>query len=398
MESQAYTIGELRMGMIRFRFIMVVVFMLCACFPLLAVSATYTPESPIYLKKSPGIFTNATVFGAKLGRLTITSSAPMYNPTILVTGLTGGYNIVMIGPHRWSLQNQWTFEKEINMNLLTVSYPNGLGGSVFIRAIKDKQPLLQGWSGEQVTTSPFYVDIYLVNMNDYGGTSNTNIAANLNTDGGFFKLDSPYTFKYPFNPHFTVGITNTINQGPYVFPAAGNPTQGEFIPIDGVVGQGTTPVIDPSGYTSGDDEDEGFWYGDGYPQPVNYLFSLLHDSVSFALTDAYGSNKKVINTATMNVQNGAAGQLYSRNLIFTVAGTANSFQLKPVIGEGYGIDFDLYFGNGLVDYGIPTLWGNLTPGINSQSLSIGGIDENQVRQRSSGDYQATIIITITTNT
>lgn len=378
----------------RIRTLILVVLIACGCLPLFGISATYAAEAPIYLKKSPGIFTHPTMFGAKLGRLVITSNEPMYNPTILVTGMGGSYNIWLNGPLRWSEQNAWTMDARIQMNMLTVAYPYGLGGSVFIRAIKDKQPLLQGWSREQVTVSPFYVDIYLLNSNDYGGTSNPGIIANLNSTGAFFKLNSPYVFESLFNPHFTVGITNSLNQGPYVFPETGTPTQGQFIPIDEIVGQGTTPVINPSSYTDGEQDEDGFWYGDDIPQPVLYNFSFQDDSVYMDLDDAYGQVLE-ITTVHMQVINGITGQHYKQKVTFTVDGTSNSFELKPTDEEGPGIDFNLYFGPAFVDYGIPILWDGLNPGDNERRLYIGGIDEHQVNQRVSGGYHVTIIANIT---
>lgn len=383
--------------MVRFRRITLLLLIACSCFVLLGVDASYAAESPIYLQKSPGTFTHPSIFGAKLGRLTINSSTPMYNPTILITGVDSSYNVYLIGPLRWSETGTWNYTKEIQMNVLAVSYPEGLGGTAFIRAIKDKQPLLGGWSNQEVTTTPFYVDIYLVNANDYGGTTNTGLVSNLNSNGAFFKLDSPYTFKNLFNPHFTIGITDALDQGPYVFPEAGAPTQGQFIPIDGVVGQGTTPVVDPNGYTSGEGGNDGFWYGDQDPQPVSYLFSFLENSVSFDLSAAYGNKKKEINTARMEVVNGVVGGEYAQKVTFSTTGTTNSFQLKPVIGDGFGIDFTLYFGSGQVLYGTPILWDELAPAMNTRSLSIGNIDESQVLERVGGGYQVTICITITNN-
>ena len=56
------------------------------------------------------------------------------------------------------------------------------------------------------TANPFIVDIYLVNSNDRGGTTDPSQPSNLNTMDADFKLDSLYAFKYPpFAPHFTRG-------------------------------------------------------------------------------------------------------------------------------------------------------------------------------------------------
>ena len=361
------------------------------------VTATYTPESPLYFQKSPGVFTHPTVYGTKLGRLTIVADGPIYNPTILISGIDASYNVVMIGPVRWSVENPWNYNFEVNMNVLAVSYPNGLGGPLAIRAIKDKQPLLGAWSNEQVTTSPFYVDIYLVNCNDRGFTTNPHQEANLNTTGVLFKSDSPFTFKYPFNPYYTVGVTDTISQGPYVFPETGNPTQGQFIPIDGVVGQATTPVVDPSGYTTPEDEGDGFWFGDNPPQTVNFLFSFQYDTFTFDITEAYGNDKKIINVAQMNVQNGVSGTTYKQYLTFTDTGSATTFQLKPDGVSGNHIDFNLYFGTSLIPipYGQAIEWTGLVPNMNYKDLKIGGIQELQVNQCVSGSYKDTITVNIT---
>ena len=361
-----------------------------------SVLASYSPESAIVLQKCPGVFSHPNMFGAKLGRLTVTSDEVMYNPTILVAGMTGGYDIWLIGPYRWDSNNDWEYDKRIQMNLLAVSYPYGLGGGVFIRALSGKQPLLSGWNNEQVVANPFVVDLYLVNSNDNGGTTNTGITPNLNTNGGFFKLDSPFIFETPINYGFTVGITNTLAQGPWVFPASGDPTLGQFIPIDGVVGQGSTPVIDPGSYTDGEPgEVIGFWYGDGVPQPVFYNFWFDAPVVNFDLSDAYDTNMKEITKAYLQVVTDDSNCTYTQNIAFTTDDGSERFQLCPDFPGGAGIEFNLFFGTRHVDYGETIQWMNLVRGTNWKELYISGINANEVEQMVSGTYQVTIIANIT---
>ncbi len=365
------------------------------------ITATYTPHTPIQLEMSPGIFTDPHMFGTRLGRLEITSTQPIYNPTMLITGVPSSYNVVLVGPHRWHPSNAFDMEKEINMNVLTVSYPNGPGGSVYIMAVKDRQPLFKNYSGVEVTANPFIVDIYLVNSNDHGGTTSPNIQPNLNTSGGEFKLDSHYAFKDPpFAPHFTIGVTDKKDQHGSMFTPTGEPEDGQFIPINNNVGQGTTPVVDPSGViTDPDDDSPGFWYGDitPDPEPVLFFFSFVTDTVSFDINDAYGTKRKEINTANMEVVHGVAGQTYTQKITFTDSGSATNFQLKSSNNSGDTIDFGLFWGssNNSVPYGVPIDWEDLTPGINTKNLWIGDIDENSVAPLVSGIYVDTIIVNIT---
>lgn len=385
------------MRLIRIRVLAIILFTLTSSFPVMgSVIASYSPETAIYLQKSPGVFTHPNMFGAKLGRLTITSDEVMYNPTILVAGMSGGYDIWLVGPHRWDMHNDWVYDKRFQMNLLAVSYPNGLGNSVFIRALSGKQPLLNGWENVQVAVNPLIIDLYLVNCNDYGGTTNTDIAPNLDPTGGYIKLDSPFVFETPINYGFTVGITNTLGQGPWVFPEAGNPTQGQFIPIDGAIGQGTTPVIDPGSYTDGESgEDVGFWYGDGAPQPTFFNFWFEDTVVNFDLSDAYDTSRKEITYACMQVVTDDSKKNYKQNIAFTTHDGSGMFQLNPSFMGGTGIDFDLYFGTALVDYGDTIEWKKLKQGTNKKSVSIGGINASAVGQLVSGTYEVTIIANIT---
>lgn len=384
------------MRLIRIRVLAIILFTLTSSFPVMgSVIASYSPETAIYLQKSPGVFTHPNMFGAKLGRLTITSDEVMYNPTILVAGMSGGYNIWLVGPHRWDMHKDWVYDKRFQMNLLAVSYPNGLGNSVFIRALSGKQPLLNGWENVQVAVNPLIIDLYLVNCNDYGGTTNTDIAPNLDPTGGYIKLDSPFVFETPINYGFTVGITNTLGQGPWVFPEAGNPTQGQFIPIDGVVGQGSTPVIDPGSYTDGEPGEIGFWYGDGVPQPVFYNFWFDAPVVNFDLSDAYDTNMKEITKAYLQVVTDDSNCTYTQNIAFTTDDGSERFQLCPDFPGGAGIEFNLFFGTRHVDYGETIQWMNLVRGTNWKELYISGINANEVEQMVSGTYQVTIIANIT---
>lgn len=360
-----------------------------------SVLASYSPESAIVLQKSPGVFSHPNMFGAKLGRLTITSDEVMYNPTILVSGLSGNYNIWLIGPHRWDIHNKWDYEKRIQMNLLAVSYPNGLGGSVYIRALNRKQPLLNGDNNVQVEKSPFVVDLYLVNSNDYGGTSNTGIAPNLNVSGGFFKIDSPFVFETPIDYSFTVGITDTLEQGPWVFPDSGEPTQGQFIPIDGAVGQGSTSVINPGSYTDGEPQDVGFWYGTGTPQQVYYNIWFEDASVTFELCNADYDDWAELTNVYIEVINGKPHKKYKVNIAFTTDDNSGVFQLLPDFIGGGGIPFELTLDNSPVVYGENIEWRVLGEDVDQKSLCIGGIEASLVDQLVSGVYQVTIVVNIT---
>ncbi len=366
-----------------------------------ALSATYTADTPIQLEMAPGIFINPDLFGARLGRLEITSTQPIYNPTVLVTGIPSSHNVVLIGPLRWYSGNDFTMDYEINMNVLAVSYPNGLGGPVFTMPIKDRQPLFNTYTNIEVTVNPFIVDFYLVNSNAKGMSYDYNIAATLNSGGAEFKLDSLYVFKDPpFAPHFTIGVTNRKDQHASMFLPTGEPAEGQFIPINGNVGQGTTPVVDPSGATTDpDDGSTGFWHGNIVPdpEPVQFFFSFLSDTVSFDLNDAIGNKRKEINTANMEVVNGETGQTYKQKITFTDSGNATNFQLKSSNGTVSTIDFDLFWGssNNPVPYGVAIDWEGLVPGINTKKLWIGGINESVAAQRLSGIYIDTIFVNIT---
>ncbi|MFA7129244.1 MAG: hypothetical protein WC136_08755 [Sphaerochaeta sp.] len=377
------------------RVLVTLILMFSLSYSILGVSATYVPEPAIVLKKKPGVFSHPNMFGAKLGRLTITSDEVMYNPTIMVTGLSGSYDIYLIGPHRWDKHNDWDYDKKIQMNLLAVSYTDGTDGSAFIRALNGKQPLLDGEDNVQVDESPFVVDLYLVNSNDHGGTTDTGMAPNLNTNGGFFKLDSPFVFETPIDFRFTVGITDTLGQGPWVFPASGEPTQGQFIPIDGAVGQGSTSVINPGSYTDGEPQDVGFWYGTGTPQQVYFNLYFENPSVTFDLCDAYDGYWKELTDVCIEVGNGKPHKKYKLNIAFTTDDNSGEFQLLPDFIGGTGIPFELMLDEGPVAYGDNIEWRVSGQGLNRKSLFIGGIDASLIDQLVSGVYQVTIFVNIT---
>lgn len=159
-----------------------------------------------------------------------------------------------------------------------------------------------------------------------------------------------------------------------------------------------TPLLDPSGYTTGDDGEAGYWFGDenAAPKPLNFLFSFLENTVSFTLSEAYGTNNKVtINTAQMQVQNGVSGTTYTQKLTFTDSTNAAAFQLSPTSGSGTPIDFKLYFGGVEMTKGSPHNWTGLVPGMNTKILQVGGINATLAEQRVSGAYSDTITVNIT---
>lgn len=360
-----------------------------------AITATYVLESPIYFSTAPGAYTHPTSFGAKLGRMTVYHTQPLYNPTIISTGLTNGFNVTMKGPFTWDPPT-YNYDFQFNMNVVAVSYPNGLGGGGVVTApLSDRRPLLANWSNEQVTVNPFIVDFYLINSNASDPTQPSNLGTGAN---GQFKEKGSYTFvsPVPFNPHFSLAVTNNLSDDVGSFPIGVGPpySVGSLVAIEGDDSYAVTPVYDTGGTTA--EGGNGFYYGDPIPQPVNFLFSFLENTVSFTLSEAYGNNNKVtINTAQMQVQNGVSGTTYTQKLTFTDSTNAAAFQLSPTSGSGTPIDFKLYFGGVEMTKGSPHNWTGLVPGMNTKILQVGGINATLAEQRVSGAYSDTITVNIT---
>jgi len=357
-----------------------------------AITATYVLESPIYFSKAPGAFTHPTTFGAKLGRMTVYHTQPLYNPTILTTGLNGP-TVTMKGPFTWYLPNGFNDNYQFSMNVVAVAYYDN--GGVRSTTLSGRQHLLPTSKNQQVTVNPFIVDFYLVNTNVTDPTQPSSLDTGKN---GIFKEKGSYTFvsPVPFNPHFSLAVTNNLSDDIGSFPIGVGPPYsiGSLVAIEGDDSYAVTPVYDTGGTTA--ENGDGFYYGDPIPQPVNFLFSFLENTVSFTLSEAYGNNNKVtINTAQMQVQNGVSGTTYTQKLTFTDSTNAAAFQLSPTSGSGTPIDFKLYFGGVEMTKGSPHNWTGLVPGMNTKILQVGGINATLAEQRVSGAYSDTITVNIT---
>jgi len=365
-----------------------------------AVTATYTPEIPIYFTKSPGVFTQPTIIGAKIGTITMVSEGPIYNPGLMTIGEFSG-NIPMYAYHRNWDGVPYT-KKSFNFYFVVVAYPYGRGGSMIISTPHEtKWPIAGATTGVTINVSPFYVDLYIIN-------SNPSNVSNPSSVVGYVPLPedlepgSSITFVNPFNPYFTVGVGSDSTNGVYNYAQGpgGSLTQGtengSYVPIDGVSGADSTPLVDEGSFTSGENQDDGFWFGDNPPKPLNFLFSFLHNTVNFDLSDAYeGKSDLYLNTARMVVENGVTGTTYKQKITFTDIWGGPTFQLKPD-QDSDGIDFNLVFGSKPVNYGDGDDWENLVPGPNNEKiLYIKGIKPSQVNQRVSGEYTDTIIVNIT---
>ncbi|ADY13001.1 hypothetical protein [Sphaerochaeta globosa] len=358
-----------------------------------AVVATYVPESQITLEIAPGPFTSDTVLGAKLGTFIITSTTgEIYTPSLVnigeasdgiqVTGLMKDYQN---GPF---VQNTNTFY------IISAAYPSGLGGEPVLQTLYNNLWPIIDWDSNTITQSVFYVEMYLVNTNK----TNRN-AQSLWRKAQFFKLDSPYLLPSGFNPRFSVAVAmdEDTNLGSYTNDdGTVNEVEGDYVVTDSVDGPDSTPIIGSGGYTNPDDPGSpGFYYGD-VPLFPTFYFNFFEPEVSFSLESAFGSGKVTVNQAIIQVDNGVAGDTYTKNLTFTDTSTATSFQLFPSIGSASPIDYQLYLDNDPITKGTPFLWQNINPGLNAKDLMIGGINESDVINKVSGTYSGTITVTIST--
>lgn len=366
-----------------------------------AVTATYTPEIPIYIKAKPGIFTNPNVVGAKIGTITVISTGTFYNPGLMTIGPMAS-GIDMLAYCRDSSSNPTYTLRTIPFFVVSVAYPNGRGGAPVITTPYGPQwPLLTPTTGVAVNVNFFYVDLYLLHANP-GTTTNPASVQPFQYTPATMQPDKPITFKNPFNPFFTIGVASKSDKGVYDYAQgpggslSSGTTDGSYVTIDGVWGPSSTPLLDPGGYTAPEDGGDGFWFGDNPPKPLNFFFSFLHNTVNFELSDAYEEKSDLyLNTAQMVVENGVTGTTYKQKITFTDIWGGPTFQLKPDV-DSDGIDFNLVFGSKSVNYGEGDDWENLVPGPNNEMiLYIKGIKPSQVNQRVSGEYTDTIIVNIT---
>ena len=295
------------------------------------------------------------------------------------------------------------------MAVVMVTYVGSLGSTPYLRTLwSSTQSLFPEENNLEITTSPVYVDFYLVNTNSTGRERSTGLPANLDTGNKKFDLSTQYTFNNPFNPTYALGVTLTKEGGLYQIPSSGEITNpnATFVEIDGVSGSGTTSFMGNNALTDtagANNNQTGFWNGveETPPPPVNFVFSFQNDIATFNLSEVYGvNNTKTINVAQMDVQNGVAGTTYKQSLTFTDSGTDQSFQLKAVGGSGNTIGFNLYFGSSTtpIPYGQAIEWTGLVPNMNYMDLKIGGILESEVNKRISGSYSDTITVNITSAT
>lgn len=355
------------------------------------ITASYTPQSPIYLELSPGVFTHPTVIGAKLGRFAITSQTnEIYTPAFVNTGEVAG-NIALTGLYKNWAGGAYYTKTDLNFKVISVAYPYGLGGTPLLQTIFGGRWPIISWDPITITANPLFVDLYLVNTNSL----NPNSSASLNSNGQFYRLDTPYTFTTSFNPIFSLAVADDPNTGVGDYAPGNGETinsSGSYVVTDGVAGPNVTPILDSGSMTAPDGD--GFYYGDG-PVLPSFAFAFMHASVSFNLDAAYGSNRVTINQAQLSVVNGVAGTTYSQMLTFSDTSTAATFQLFPTEGAGTPIDYQLFFGSDPIPKGTPFQWQNLNPGMNTKDLKVGGIVESSVADKVSGTYSDTITVTIT---
>ena len=360
--------------------------------PLVAtVSATYTPEVPIYFDIAPGLFTHNTVIGAKLGTFTITSTdSEIYTPAFVNTSEVGG-TITLTGLYKnWEGGTYYT-RTDLAFKIISVAYPYGYGGTPILQTIYGGRWPIVGWGPLTVTANPFFVEVYLVNTNDL----NPDSPANLGTNGQFYRLDTPYTFTNTFNPIFSLAVAEDAETdlGTYA-PASGNTikeNKGDYVETDGITGPEATPIVDPGSFTT--PEGDGFYYGVG-PVLPSFNFSFISPEVTFDLADAYGTDKVILDQAQIEVINGVEGDEYEQVLTFTDQSSAAEFEFFPVEGSTTPIAYQLYLGTDPVQKGTPIEWENLLPGVNSKDIAVGGINALLVADIVSGTYEGTITVTI----
>lgn len=366
------------------------------------VTATYIPENPVYFTQSPGAFTHESIAGAKLGTIIMSSDGPIYNPGLMTIGdFKAGSGISMSLEYNWGGDTYSRGEKPFYV--VVVAYPYGRGGTPYVTTPYNNQWPIMGKersTNVTITVSPFYVDLYLININP-GSTTDPGSVVATNPPAYYIKPKSAITFASPFNPTFSVGVGSSAEKGVYDYaqgpsgaltPGTSN---GSYVAVDGIAGPDSTPLIDPNGFTGSTGSDNGYWFDTGVQQELNFLFSFLENTTSFTLSDAYGTNKKAINTAQMIVQNGETGTTYAQKLTFTDSTTDSSFQLRATSGIGLPIDFKLYFGETEIVKGSSFTWGGLASGENTKELKVGGINATLAGQRVSGAYTDTITVNIT---
>ncbi|HPY12360.1 MAG TPA: hypothetical protein PLH14_07505 [Sphaerochaeta sp.] len=362
------------------------------------VTAVYTPEPQIAFEIAPYPFTSNTVLAAKLGRITMTSTTGViYTPSFVqISSASGAVSVRGLmkgdagGDFVQGSQDFYTY---------SVAYPNGLGAEPVLQVLYGNVwPIIQNDSCA-ITTLPFYVDIFLVNMNIVDRH-----AAVGYRPASYFKENSPYTLPSNFNPTFVVAAAARSGVSVGWYAGAGtitDPNLGAYVTTEAPGGTGTTtPVIGPRAYTSdpNNPNSPGLIYGDPPTQPTTPTYEVFFEAsqADFTISDAY-TGKVRINTAKIKVLDGVEGQTYARDIIFTDSGTTNSFQLKSSEGAST-ISYDLYFetANKKVNYGERISWSDLVPFplINERGLWIGGIKKNEVDQRLSGSYSDTIYVNI----
>lgn len=262
----------------------------------------------------------------------------------------------------WS-DTRTEFRYYFHNSLLTQPYAADLAGD---------RPLF-AWDTETVITpNPYYVQIFIVSQHPSSyyieGEEYQIVSGTLGSFNIKVMKKTPYQ------------VEEFISVNGQEMPPGGGPPISDPVPLP-IGGPGVLPPEIPFGEE---------------PPPLNFIFSFQNNSVDFDLSEAY-NNKKTINVAQMNVQNGVAGTTYKQNLTFTDSGSAQSFQLKPVGVSGNTIGFKLYFGNSsnAIPYGQAFEWTGLVPNMNYKDLKIGGILESEVNQRTSGSYSDTITVTVT---
>lgn len=373
----------------------------------LVLEASYVPESPLYLELAPGIFSDQSVVGTKLGTFIITSDGPFYNPSFLNTSEIGS-GITMTGLYKDWEGGAYTTRTYLPFKVLSVSYPTGYGGSPVIETLYgDKWPMIKQnnqWDGVTITAKPFYVEIYLVNTNsDNGRRYDASLPANLGTDGRFFKLDTPYIINGSFSPYFSIGVAVSPEIGVGTYASGANstitdPTEGVYVSVEGITGPDSTPILNPSSFTAvpGDPGTPGFYYGDA-PELPTFVFNFHTQQASFLLESAISNQRSVVNQAKIEVLNGVSGTYYTQILTFNDNSPTNpEFLLLPLDGQGLPISYKLFLDTQHIIKGTPYTWENLTYGSNSKDLIIGEISQTEVDSRASGIYQGTITVTITT--
>lgn len=373
----------------------------------LVLEASYVPESPLYFELAPGIFSDLSVIGTKLGTFIITSDGPFYNPSFLNTSEVGN-GITMTGLYKDWEGGAYTTRTYLPFKVLSVSYPSGYGGSPVIETLYgDKWPMIEQnnqWNGVTISTNPFYVEIYLVNTNsDKGRRYDASLPANLGTDGRFFKIDTPYTINGSFNPYFSIGVAVSPEIGVGTYANGANstitdPSEGAYVSVEGISGPDSTPILNPNAFTvPGDPGTPGFYYGDEPVLPT-FNFNFHTQQASFLLESAIGSQRTVVNQVKIEVLNGVSGTYYAQVLTFNDNSPAYpEFLLLPLDGQGLPISYQLFLDAQPITKGTPYTWENLTTyGCNTKDLIIGEISQTEVDSRASGTYRGTITVTITT--